>query len=92
MGLLACIGIVYYGAWQAEAGTVTLVALGVLCVEGVLVITSGFDCPLTPFLRRIGDETPLFELILPPRQAALAVPVLGAVTGIGIVLLGIRTI
>jgi hypothetical protein len=84
---LACIAIVYHGAWQGRAGTLTLVALAALGAEGVLVVLSRGNCPLGPVFRRLGDDKPFFELLLPPRAAKLAVPVLAAVTGVGSVLL-----
>jgi hypothetical protein len=42
-----------------------------------------------PFQRRLGDPVPLFELVLPPRAAKAAVPVLAAfaVAGIGAVII-----
>ncbi len=49
------------------------------------------DCPLGPLGDRVGDPMPLFGLVLPPRAAKLAVPVLGAVTAAGIALLAIRS-
>jgi hypothetical protein len=49
------------------------------------------DCPLGRLGDPIGDEVPLFELVLPPRAARLAVPILGAVTAGGVGLLAIRS-
>lgn len=68
----------------------TLAALGALCVEGILVLLSRGHCPLAPMLRSLGDETPFFELFLSPRAAKLAVPILGAVSVLGAVLLAAR--
>jgi hypothetical protein len=42
-------------------------------------------------LRRLGDDTPFFGLLLPPHAAKRAVPVLAAVTALGIILLASRT-
>ena len=89
---LVCIALVYVGAWRGEAGTITLVAVAALVTEGALVVLSGGNCPLGPALRRLGDDTPFFELLLPPRAAKLAIPVLAAVTTLGIVLLAARTL
>jgi hypothetical protein len=89
---LSCIAVVYLGAWRGRADTVTLAAVGALCVEGALVLLSGGNCPLGPLLRRLGDDTPFFELLLPPRAAKLAVPILAAVSVVGAVLLAIRTL
>lgn len=89
---LCCIAAVYLGAWRGKADAVTIAALAALCVEGVLVALSGGNCPLGPVLRKLGDETPFFELFLPPRAAKLAVPVLAAVSVLGAVLLAARAL
>lgn len=54
-----------------------------------LVIGRG-DCPLGPFQRRLGDPVPMFELLLPPRAAKAAVPVLAVIGAAGLVLLLLR--
>jgi hypothetical protein len=89
---LSCIALVYVGAWRGEAGPLTLAAVGALFGEGALVVLCHGNCPLGPLLRRLGDDKPLFELVLPPRAAALAVPVLGGVTVLGVILLVARTV
>lgn len=40
---------------------------------------------------RVGDPVPLFELVLAPRAARLAVSVLGVVTATGVALLVLRS-
>jgi hypothetical protein len=40
--------------------------------------------------QRLGDEVPLFELVLSPQAAKRAVPVLGGVTAAGLVVLAVR--
>jgi hypothetical protein len=52
---------------------------------------NGGDCPLGPLGDRIGDATPLFELVLSPRAARRAIPALGAVTVVGLGLLAARS-
>jgi hypothetical protein len=89
---LFCIAVVYAGAWRGTAGMLTLAAVGALLLEGLLVLLSRGNCPLGPLFRRLGDDTPFFELLLPPRAARLAVPVLAAVTALGIVILATRTL
>lgn len=64
------------------------IAVVSLLAEGTVVALNHGDCPLGPVGEKIGDPVPLFELALPPRAAKLAVPVLGAVAGVGILLLG----
>jgi hypothetical protein len=48
------------------------------------------DCPLGPFQRRLGDPVPMFELVLPPRAAKAAIPVLAVIGSAGLVLLLLR--
>jgi hypothetical protein len=53
---------------------------------------NGGNCPLGPFLAKLGDETPFFELFLPPPAAKLAIPILAGVSVLGAVLLAVRTL
>lgn len=62
-----------------------------LVAEGALVAANHGDCPLGPLGDRIGDDVPLFELVLPPRAAKAAIPVLGAVAGAGLIALAVRS-
>jgi hypothetical protein len=66
-------------------------AIGALALEGAVVAANRGDCPLGRLGDRIGDPVPLFELVLSPRAAKRAVPVLGAVTAAGVALLAIRS-
>ena len=50
------------------------------------------NCPLGPLFRRLGDEKPLFELVLPRRAAKLAIPLLTSITSVGAVLLVVRVL
>jgi len=89
---LSCIAVVYVGAWRGEANAITLAALAALCLEGVLVSLSKGNCPLGPLFRRLGDDTPLFQLVLGSRAGKLAFPVLTIVTVLGVLLLIVRTL
>jgi hypothetical protein len=89
---LACIAEVYVAAWRAALDALALAALAALGAEGVLVAVCGGNCPLGPFLRRLGDEKPFFELFLPPRAAKAAIPVLGAVAALGALALAVRVL
>jgi len=50
------------------------------------------NCPLGPLFRRLGDEKPLFELVLPRRAATLAIPLLTSITSVAAVLLVVRVL
>ncbi len=63
-------------------------SIGFLCVEGIALVIGRGNCPFGPFQARLGDPVPFFELLLPPRAAKAAVPVLaiGSVAGIAVVI------
>ena len=89
---LGCIALVWLAAARGRADDLTLAALAALGLESVLVLAAGGNCPLGPFLRRLGDDTPFFELLLPARAAKAAVPVLGAIAVAGAAVLAVRTL
>jgi len=91
IGFLASIGYVWWCALRGRRGRFVRPAIAALAGEGVLVAVNGGDCPLGPLGDRIGDQVPLFELVLSPRAAKRAVPVLGGVTAVGLALLAART-
>ena len=79
-------------ALSGRRGPLLRFSVAALVAEGVVVAANGGDCPLGGLQDRMGDPVPLFELVLPPRGARLAVPALGAVTAAGIVELARRRI
>ncbi len=85
LGFLAAIGNVWWCALTGATNRLLRPAIGALAVEGVVVAANHGDCPLGPLQARAGDPVPLFELVLPPRAAKRAVPVLGLITAAGIV-------
>jgi hypothetical protein len=91
IGFLASIGYVWWCALTGRRGRWLRPAIAALAAEGVLVVTNGGDCPLGPLGSRIGDQVPLFELVLSPRAARLAVPILGGVTALGVGALAARS-
>jgi hypothetical protein len=90
LGFLASIAYVWRCALSGRRGPLLRAAVAALLAEGALVAANRGDCPLGGIGERIGDPVPLFELVLPPRAARLAVPILGIVTAAGIALLGAR--
>jgi len=89
-GFLASIGYVWWCALARRRGRFLRPAIAALAGEGLLVGLNGGDCPLGPLGDRVGDPVPLFELVLTPRAAKRAVPVLGGVTAAGLALLAAR--
>ena len=84
MAFFDAIAYVWWCALTRRRGRWLDIAAAALTIEGVVVAANGGDCPLGPLQERLGDPDPLFELVLPPRAAKLAVPVLGAVAAAGI--------
>jgi hypothetical protein len=66
-------------------------AIAFLLVQGVALVVGRGNCPFGPFQRRLGDPVPMFELVLPPRAAKAAIPVLLVVTIAGMVAVVTRT-
>jgi hypothetical protein len=65
-------------------------SVGLLCLEGGALVIGRGNCPFGPFQRQLGDPVPLFELVLPPRAAKAAIPVLAVVALAGLALLAVR--
>jgi hypothetical protein len=65
-------------------------SIGFLSIEGLGLLIGGGDCPMAPLQDRWGDPVPFFELILPPRVAKAAVPVLALVTVAGLLGVALR--
>ena len=88
---LGAIAYVWWCALTGRRGPLLRAATAALVGEGAFVAANGGDCPLGSLQDRVGDPVPCFELVLPPRAAKLAVPILGIVAGAGIALLALRT-
>jgi hypothetical protein len=87
---LACLGHLWRCAITRRRGPALRIAVGVLCAEGVGLVIGRGDCPLGPLQDRCGDPVPLFELVLPPRAAKAAVPILAGVSVAGLATLVVR--
>jgi hypothetical protein len=77
---LASLGYVWRCALVRRQDALLAGAVAFLSLEGVALAVGRGDCPMAGFQRRLGDPVPLFELILPPRAAKAAIPVLFLVT------------
>lgn len=78
---LGSLGYVWSCALTGRRDRLLKVCIGALVGEGIALVIGRGNCPLGPLQRRLGDPVPLFELVLPPRAAKVAVPVL-AVAGL----------
>ena len=77
-------------ALTGRRGRALNAALVVLSIEGAGLVAGRGDCPLGPLQQRLGDPVPLFEFVLRPRAAKLAVPALLGFTCLGMVVLIVR--
>lgn len=61
-----------------------------LVAEGAGLVAGRGNCPVGPLQQSWGDPVPFFELVLPPRAAKAAVPVLAAIATAGLIALAVR--
>lgn len=66
------------------------VSAGFLSLEGLGLLIGGGNCPMAQLQDGWGDPVPFFELVLPPRAAKAAVPVLAAATLVGMLGVALR--
>lgn len=59
-------------------------SMAFLLAQGAALVVGRGNCPMGPFQRSLGDPVPMFELVLPPRAAKAAIPVLAGVALVGI--------
>lgn len=86
-----CLLYLYYAVLFSKIDSFLLIAVISLGIEGFLVfVVNKGDCPLIHIQRRIGDNTPFFNIFLPAKMAKKAVPFFSNITCIGVVLLIIR--
>ena len=88
--MLLAIAYVWWCALSARRDRLLRVAAASLIGEGALVAANHGDCPLGGLQERLGDPVPLFELVLSPRAAKRAVPMLGVITAAGLAPLVVR--
>jgi hypothetical protein len=90
VAFLGAIAYIWWCAITRRRDTRLRLAVAALVAEGACVTANHGDCPLGPLQDRVGDPVPLFELVLSPTAARRAVPALGLVTTVGVVLLALR--
>jgi hypothetical protein len=60
-------------------------SVGFLALEGGALVIGRGNCPMGPLQAEWGDPVPFFELVLPPRAAKAAIPILAGATLAGFV-------
>lgn len=82
--MLTALGNVWRAALLRRRDAALGVSVGALLVQGAGIVIGRGNCPLGPLQAQAGDPVPCFELVLPPRAAKAAFPVLLAVTVVGL--------
>jgi hypothetical protein len=65
-------------------------SVAALAVEGIALVIGRGDCPMGGFQQRLGDPVPMFEWVLPPRAARMAIPALAIVSVAGLISVAAR--
>jgi len=86
---LASLGYLWQSAFLRRRDRRDWLIIGFLAAEGGALVIGRGNCPMGRLQEEWGDPVPFFELLLPPRAAKAAVPILAIVSllGIGLVVL-----
>ena len=87
---LASLGYIWVCAARRRRNRLLGASIAFLSGEGVGLVIGGGDCPMGPFQEQLGDPVPFFELVLPPRAAKAAVPILAAASLAGFLAVAVR--
>lgn len=87
---LAALATIFGAVAQRRRGPRVWASAGFLVLEGAGLLIGGGDCPMGRVQEQWGDPKPFFELVLPPRAAKAAVPVLAVVASSGLLGLALR--
>jgi hypothetical protein len=87
---LASLGYIWFCAATRRRDKALAASVAFLSVEGVGLLIGGGDCPMGTVQAQMGDPVPFFELVLPPRAAKAAVPILAGASVLGIVAVVLR--
>lgn len=87
---LASLGYIWTCAATRQRNRRLWASIAFLSIEGCGLIVGGGDCPMGPLQEQLGDPVPFFELVLPPRAAKAAVPILAAASVAGFLALALR--
>ncbi len=77
---LGSLAYIWASAMTRRRDPLVWASVAFLGVEGAALVLGRGNCPMGPRQVEWGDSVPFFELILPPRAAKAAVPVLAAIS------------
>jgi len=87
---LACLARIWTAVIRRRRTPAVWASVALLAAEGGALVIGRGSCPLGPLQEAWGDPVPFFELVLPPRAAKAAVPVLFVASAIAILALVVR--
>jgi hypothetical protein len=87
---LTALSYIWWCAIRRRRDAKLAAAVGFLAVEGGALVVGRGNCPVGPRQEAWGDPVPFFELILPPRAAKAAIPILAVVSVGGIAAVAFR--
>ena len=87
---LAGLASIWQGALTRRRSRRLWASVAFLLVQGGALIVGRGNCPVGPLQAEWGDPVPFFELVLPPRAAKAAIPVLAVASLSGIAALILR--
>lgn len=87
---LSSLGYIWASAVARRRDRILAAAVAFLLVEGGALVVGRGNCPMGPRQAEWGDPVPFFELVLPPRAAKAAVPILAGATIAGLVAVALR--
>ncbi len=87
---MASLGYIWWCAIRRRWDRPLAASIAFLSIEGVGLAIGRGDCPMGPLQEEWGDPVPFFELLLPPRAAKAAVPVLFVATVAGLAAVALR--
>jgi hypothetical protein len=77
---LSCLVYIWVSSFRRRRDRKLLAAVAFLLVEGGALVVGRGNCPVGHLQSEWGDPVPFFELLLPPRAAKAATPVLAVVS------------
>lgn len=81
---MSALGYIWASALARRRDRWLYASIAFLLTQGGALVVGRGNCPFGPFQARLGDPVPMFELVLPPRAAKAAIPLLAVVTLVGI--------
>lgn len=89
---MLALAVIWRSALTGRRDRTVVASVAWLLVEGAALLVGRGDCPMGSVQRRLGDPVPMFELVLPPRAAKAAIPLLAGVTLAGLAGIAFRAL